>query len=297
MKVKDIATLLHGSIVGDAEIEIARVAKIEEAIAGDITFLANPKYEKYLGSTSASAVIVSRDIDEKKLNGKRRQIAFVKVDDPYLSFLRVLQTLQPSAGLELSGTHPTAVVASSAVLGPGVAVGAHVVIGERVQVGRDSKISHGSVIGENVVLGSDVLIYPNVTIREKCGLGDRVIIHAGTVVGSDGFGFAPREGGTYEKIPQLGVVVLEDDVEIGANCTIDRATLGETRIKRGVKLDNLVHVAHNVVIGENTVIAAQAGISGSAKVGKNVMIGGQVGKIGHIEIADNVKIIAGSGVS
>lgn len=297
MKVKDIASLLHGSIVGDAEIEIARVAKIEEAAAGDITFLANPKYEKYLGSTRASAVIVSRDLDEKKLNGKRRHIAFVKVDDPYLSFLQLLQTLQPPVDLAFSGVHATAVVAPSAVLSQGVAIGAHVTVGERVRVGRDSKIAHGTVVGDDVVLGSDVRIYPNVTIREQCRIGDRVIIHSGAVIGSDGFGFAPRKDGTYEKIPQVGIVVIEEDVEIGANCTIDRATLGETLIKRGAKLDNLVHVAHNVVIGENTAIAAQTGIAGSAKIGKNVMMGGQVGLVGHIEVADNVKIIAQSGVS
>lgn len=297
MKVKDIASLLHGSIVGDAEIEIARVAKIEEAAAGDITFLANPKYEKYLGSTRASAVIVSRDLDEKKLNGKRRQIAFVKVEDPYLSFLQLLQTFQPPVDFTFTGVHPTAVIAPSAVLGKGVAIGAHVVIGERAKVGRDSKVSHGTVIGDDVILGSDVRIYPNVTIREQCSIGDRVIIHAGTVIGSDGFGFAPQNDGTYKKIPQVGIVVIEDDVEIGANCTIDRATLGETLIRRGVKLDNLVHVAHNVVIGENTAIAAQTGISGSTKIGKNVVIAGQVGIVGHIEIEDNVTILAQSGIS
>ena len=297
MKVKDIASLLHGSIVGDAEIEIARVAKIEEATEGDITFLANPKYEKYLGSTRASAVIVSRDLDEKKLNGKRRNIAFVKVDDPYLSFLRLLQTLQPPVDFTFSGIHPTAVVLSSAVLSQGVAIGAHVVIGERARVGSDSKIAHGTVIGDDVVIGSGVRLYPNVTIREQCRIGDRVVIHSGTVVWSDGFGFALQKDGTYTKIPQVGIVLIEEDVEIGANCTIDRATLGETLLKRVVKLDNLIHVAHNVVIGENTVIAAQTGISGSTKIGNNVVIAGQVGIVGHIEIVDNVTILAQSGIS
>ena len=296
MKVKDIASLLHGNVIGDGEIEIARVAKIEEAGDGDITFLANPKYEKYLETTGASAIIVSRDLDEKKLNGRKKKRAFLKVEDPYFSFLQVLQRFQPSVGLELSGIHPTAAIASSAVLSSGVAIGAHVVIGEHVKVGRNSKVSHGSVICEDAVLGSDVLIYPNVTIREKCQVGDRVIIHSGTVIGSDGFGFARQQDGTYHKIPQTGIVVIEDDVEVGANCTIDRATLGETRIKRGVKLDNLVQVAHNVVLGENTVIAAQTGISGSTKIGKNVVIAGQVGIVGHIEIADNVTILGQSGV-
>ncbi len=297
MKVKDIATLLHGNLVGDGEIEVERVAKIEEAVAGDITFLSNPKYERYLATTSASAVIVSKDLEERKLNGNRRRIAFLKVDDPYQSFLQVLETLQPPSGVELSGIHPTAVIAADAVLESGVAVGAHVVVGRKARVGKSSKIFHGSVLADEVVVGEDALIYPHVTIRDRCRIGNRVIIHSGAVIGSDGFGFAFQKDGTYKKIPQLGIVVIEDDVEIGANCTIDRATLGETLIKHGVKLDNLVHVAHNVVIGENTVIAAQTGISGSTKVGKNVVIAGQVGLVGHIEIADKVVILAQSGVS
>jgi len=297
VKVKDIASLLHGSVLGDADIEVSHVAKIEEAGTGDITFLANPKYEKYLSSTQASAVVVSRDLDEKKLNGRKRQIAFVKVDDPYISFLQLLQTLEATDDLPFTGIHSSAVVASSSDLSPTVAVGANVVIGERVRIAQNSKIAHGSVIGDDVIVGCDVRIYPNVTVRERCQIGDRVIVHSGAVIGSDGFGFAPEKDGRYRKIPQVGNVVLEDDVEIGANCTIDRATLGETLIKRGVKLDNLVHVAHNVVIGENTMIAAQAGIAGSTKIGKNVLMGGQVGLIGHIEIADNVAIIAQSGVS
>jgi UDP-3-O-[3-hydroxymyristoyl] glucosamine N-acyltransferase len=297
VKVKDIASLLHGSVVGDADIDVSHVAKIEEAGAGDITFVANPKYEKYLGSTRASAVVVSRDLDEKKLNGRKRQIAFVKVDDPYICFLQLLQTLEATDDLPFAGIHSTAVIAPSADLSSGVAIGAHAVIGERVHVGRDSKIAQGTVIADDVVMGSGARIHANVTIRERCRLGDRVIIHSGTVIGSDGFGFAPDKDGTYKKIPQVGTVVLEDDVEIGANCAIDRATLGETLLKRGVKLDNLVHVAHNVVIGENTMIAAQAGIAGSTKVGKNVLMGGQVGVINHVEIADKVSIIAQSGVS
>jgi UDP-3-O-[3-hydroxymyristoyl] glucosamine N-acyltransferase len=297
MKLREIADLLHGQVIGDADIEIVHVAKIEEAGSGDITFLANPKYEKFLSTTKASAVVVSADLDEKKLNGRERQIAFVKVDDPYVSFLQLLKTLEPAEDLSVAGVHLSAVVAASAKLGANVAIGAHAVVGERVLVGENSKISHGSVVGDDVILGSNVRIYPNVTLCEKCRIGDRVIIHSGAVIGSDGFGFAPDKDGIYKKIPQVGTVVIEDDVEIGANCTIDRATMGETLIKRGVKLDNLVHVAHNVVIGEGTMIAAQAGIAGSTKVGKQVLMGGQVGIIGHVEIADNVAIIAQSGVS
>jgi UDP-3-O-[3-hydroxymyristoyl] glucosamine N-acyltransferase len=297
VKLKDIADLLHGRVIGDPDIEIFHVAKIEEAGSGDITFLANPKYEKYLSTTKASAVVVSGNLDDKKLNGRERPIAFIKVDDPYVSFLQLLKTLEPAEDFSFAGVHPTAVVAASAILGTNVAIGACAVVGERVRIDENSKISHGSVIGDDVVIGSDVRIYPNVTVREKCRIGDRVIIHSGAVIGSDGFGFAPDKDGAYIKIPQVGTVVIEDDVEIGANCTIDRATMGETLIERGVKLDNLVHVAHNVVIGEGTMIAAQAGIAGSTKVGKRVLMGGQVGIIGHVEIADNVSIIAQSGVS
>jgi UDP-3-O-[3-hydroxymyristoyl] glucosamine N-acyltransferase len=297
VKVKEIASLLQGKVVGDGEIEIERVAKIEEAGEGDITFLANPKYQRYLSTTAASAIIVPKTFDEAKVNGGSRRVALLKVDDPYLSFLQILQKLQPPIESQASGVHETAVIASSAVVDPTAAVGAHAVIGERVRVGANTKISHGTVVERDVVLGSDGVIYPNVTIRARCQIGNRVIIHSGAVIGSDGFGFVPKQDGTYEKIPQVGIVVVEDDVEIGANSTIDRATLGETRIGRGVKLDNLVHVAHNVVIGENTVIAAQTGISGSARIGKNVMMGGQVGLVGHIEVADNVKLMAQSGVS
>ncbi|MDL1891386.1 UDP-3-O-(3-hydroxymyristoyl)glucosamine N-acyltransferase [Sphingobacteriales bacterium CHB3] len=292
MKLRDIALMLNAEINGNDDIDIRRVAKIEEAGEGDITFLANPKYQKYVETTQASAVIVAQELQA----GAGTKPALVRVKDPYVSFLKVLQHFNPPHDLLPPGIHPTAVISKSATVGVDVRIGAHVVIGERVRVGDGAILSHNVVIGDDVRIGEKTTLYPNVTVYFGCVIGARVIIHSGTTIGSDGFGFAPKPDGTYEKIPQLGIVVIEDDVEIGANCAVDRATLGETRIKCGVKLDNLIQVAHNVVIGENTVSAAQAGISGSTKIGKNCMIGGQVGLTGHLTIADGTKIGAQSGV-
>lgn len=292
MKLREIAAMLHAEIEGNADVDIVRVAKIEEAGGGDITFVANPKYQKFLETTHASAVIVARDLQA----GARLRPALVRVTDPYVAFLHVLQRFHPPVDPLPPGIHPTAQIASSATLGADVRVGAHVVIGERVRVGEGTMLSHNVVVGDGVEIGAGCILYPHVTVYYGCRIGARVIIHSGTTIGSDGFGFAPQPDGTYEKIPQLGIVVIEDDVEIGANCAVDRATLGETRITRGVKLDNLIQVAHNVVIGENTVSAAQAGISGSTKIGKNCMIGGQVGFTGHLIIADGTKVGAQSGV-
>ena len=295
MTLRDIATLLGADLdaAGDDSIEIGRVAKIQDATEGDVTFLANPKYTKYLDTTRASAVIVAKDVQPPKGG---RPLRLLRVDDPYASFLKVLQTFNPPPEPLPPGIHPTAIVAPSSTLGHGVRIGAYVVVGEKCRIGDGAMISHGVVLGDGVTIGDASLLYPNVAVREGCVIGSRVIIHSNTTVGSDGFGFAPLPDGTFEKIPQLGIVVIEDDVEIGANCAVDRATMGETRIKKGAKLDNLIQVAHNVVIGENTVIAAQAGISGSTTLGKNVMIGGQVGLTGHLEIANRTKIGAQSGV-
>lgn len=294
MKLSDIAKLLHADLEGNGGIDIRKVAKIEEAGEGDITFIANPKYSKFLGTTRASAVIVGRKLSI--VDEGAPHPALVCVDDPYASFLKVLVTFNPPDDPFPQGIHPTAIIPKSVNLGKEVRVGAYVVIGERCTIGDGTIIGHGTVVGDDVKIGSSSLLYANVTVRERCLIGSRVILHSGVVVGSDGFGFAPKPDGTYEKIPQLGIVAIEDDVEIGANTTIDRATMGETRIKRGVKLDNLIMVAHNVTIGENTVSAAQAGISGSTKIGRNTMIGGQVGITGHLEIADNTKLGAQSGI-
>jgi UDP-3-O-[3-hydroxymyristoyl] glucosamine N-acyltransferase len=294
MRLSEIAALLGGELVGDGDVLIDRVAKIEEAERRDITFVANPKYERYLETSKASAIIVSKVLNPAKT--KRQDVAYIRVDDPYVSFLLVLKQFSPSVPVLPAGIHPTAIIAATAELGDQVAIGAHVVIGEKCRIGNKTTISHGTVLEDEVEVGDETLIYPNVTVRERCRIGNRVIAHPGVVIGSDGFGFAPKSDGTYEKIPQLGIVVIEDDVEIGANTTIDRATMGETLIKRGSKVDNLVQIAHNVVIGDNTVIAAQSGIAGSTKLGKNVLIGGQVGIIGHLEIADRTTVTAQSGI-
>ncbi len=300
MKIRDIASALGadvetaGGMAGSAgEIEISGVAKIEEARQGDITFLANPKYGKFLGTTLASAVIIGKSV--RDVAGGKAPV-YLRVDDPYASFLKVLLLFHPPGEPLPPGIHPTAAIDPGAAIGKDVRIGAHAVVNGGCRIADRAVILHGVVLGKNVEIGEGTLIYPNVSVYEGCRIGARVIVHAGTVIGSDGFGFAPRPDDTYEKIPQLGIVVVEDDVEIGANCTIDRATLGETVIRRGAKLDNLIQVGHNVVIGENTVIAAQAGISGSTKIGRNNMIGGQVGFTGHLEIADNTKFGAQSGV-
>ncbi|MCX6143865.1 MAG: UDP-3-O-(3-hydroxymyristoyl)glucosamine N-acyltransferase [Ignavibacteriales bacterium] len=294
MTAQEIATLFEGEIVGDPNVEIRRVAKIEEAGAGDLTFFANPKYEKYIASTKATAILVSSGFDPSRLPASR--LVFIKVPDPYIAFLQILKRITPMPDPFPKGIHATSLVPTSAKLGSGVSLGAHVVLGENVVVGSNTKIGPGCVLGDGSSVGEESVIYPNVSIYHGCQIGSRVILHAGVVVGSDGFGFAPKKDGTYEKIPQLGIVVIEDDVELGANCTIDRATIGQTLLKRGVKLDNMVHIAHNVVVGENTVIAAQSGISGSTKVGKNVVIAGQVGIVGHIEIGDRSVLMAQSGI-
>jgi UDP-3-O-[3-hydroxymyristoyl] glucosamine N-acyltransferase len=296
MKLREIAQFLGATVEGDPDQEILRVAKIEEAEAGSLSFLANPKYARFLASTRASAVIVGPAVKVEDRPADLPLLTLVRVPDPYVGFVRILAKFHPPQPPVSPGIHPTAVIDTTAVLGNDVRVGPRVVVGARSRIGDRTMLAPGTVVGDDVQIGSDCILYANVTVREGCRVGDRCILQPGAVVGSDGFGFAPKPDGSYEKIPQMGIVVIEDDVEIGANTTVDRATLGETRIKRGVKLDNLIQVAHNVVIGENTVMAAQSGISGSTRVGKNVQVGGQVGFTGHIEVADGVKVGAQSGV-
>ena len=296
MKLSELNKLVGGSFTGNSDIEIKRVAKIEEADIGDITFLANPKYKKHLSTTKASVILISHEEQIEDVHLPQPAPTFIRVSDPYRSFLKLLDLFHPAAP-PLQGIHPAAFVSSTAVIGNDVAIGAFAVIGERCMIGDGTSIHHGAVLYEDVVVGHHSTLYANVTVREQCKLGNCVIIHSGTVIGSDGFGFAPKPDHTYEKIPQRGSVVIEDDVEIGANCAIDRATLGETRIKHGTKLDNLIHVAHNVVIGEDTAIAAQTGISGSTKIGNRCIIAGQVGFVGHIEIADQTTFGAQSGIA
>lgn len=295
MTVSDIAEWLQGDLVGDGSVDILRVAKIEEAGPQDLTFLANPRYAKHVETTGASAILVSRSFSHLEFKAPRA-LAFIKVDDPYVAFLQVLRHLTPTIDPFGKGIHATAVVSPSATLGKNVDLGAFVVVADGARIGDHTRVGEGCVIGAKAEIGKECRLHANVTIYHQCKLGNRVTVHSGTVIGSDGFGFAPKADGSYEKIPQLGIVVIEDDVEIGSNCSIDRATMGETLIRKGVKLDNLIQVAHNVVIGENTVIAAQTGISGSTKLGKNMMVAGQVGFAGHLEIADRTVIMAQSGI-
>ncbi len=288
--LKELAELVNGELHGDGSILIRGASKIDSARPGEITFLANPRYKEFIHQTRASAVIV-----DQKLAGDI-PIPHIVADDAYFRFLQIFLKFHPRKEVLEPGIHPTAIIHPEAKIGKDVRIGAHVVIGRGCEIGDRTRILPNCVLMDGVKVGQDCLLYPLVSVREECEIGDRVIIHNGAVIGSDGFGFAPHEG-VYHKIPQVGRVVIEDDVEIGANCTIDRATMGETRIRRGAKLDNLVHIAHNVEVGEWTVMAAQAGISGSTKIGHHVMVGGQVGTVGHIRIGNNVQIGAQSGVS
>jgi len=289
MKLFEIAEAIGGELVGDGTVIIQGIGDIERAREGELSFIADRRYLKFLDTTRASAVIVPQQV-------QRASKPIIRVKDPYLSFIHVLKLFYPPKSPLEPGIHPTAVISETTSLGEEVAIGAHVVIGERCRLGRGVKIFPGTFIGDDVQIGEGSVIYPNVSIMEGTVIGNNVIIHAGTVIGSDGFGFVKRDG-KHLKIPQVGRVVIEDDVEVGANCTIDRATLGETRIKRGTKLDNLIQVAHNVEIGEDTVIAAQVGISGSTRIGRGVTVAGQVGFVDHIEIGDNTVFGAQAGVT
>lgn len=288
MRLSDIAQFLGGELEGDAHIEIKGVASLEESQPGDITFLANPKYKVKLHTTRASAAIVTKDTRSNRL-------ALIKVDNPYLAFAKIIPLFHKTE-LPAAGIHPSFIAGEELILGQNCSILPYVVVGNRVKIGDKTTIYSGVYVGNDVIIGNEVIIYPNVTILHNVQIGNRVIIHSGAVIGSDGFGFVPQANGYY-KIPQIGTVLIEDDVEIGANVTIDRATLGKTHIRKGVKIDNLVQIAHNVVIGENSIIVAQAGISGSTRVGRNVTLAGQVGLVGHIEIGDRVKVGAQSGVT
>lgn len=292
LSVFEVAKILGGEVEGNENIKLNTLAKIEEATSGSLSFLANPKYEQFLYTTGASAVIVNKSFQVSKAI----HTTLIRVDDAYASFTLLLEKF--SGGNEqLSGIDANAIVAKDATLGSGVYVGAQSFVSAKTKIGANSKIHPQVFIGENVSIGENCILNPGVKVYHGCIIGNNCIIHSGTIIGSDGFGFAPLPDGTYKKIPQTGIVTLEDQVEIGANCTIDRATLGSTLIKKGVKIDNLVQIAHNVEIGENTVIAAQSGIAGSTKIGKNCILGGQVGIGGHITIADYSQFGAQTGVA
>ena len=289
-----VATLINGKIEGNPDVKVGNVAKIEEAGEGDLSFVANPKYEEYLYSTKASVIIVNSTLEL----AESVKPTLIRVKDAYSGFASLLEKYNEIISKTGKiGIEQPSFIAETASLGEGAYVGAFAYIGDNAKIGTGVKIYPNCYIGDNVTIGDDCVLYAGVKVYNGCSLGSRVVIHSGTVVGGDGFGFAPQKDGTYKKVPQIGNVILEDDVEIGANTTIDRATMGSTIIRKGVKLDNLIQIAHNVEIGENTVIAAQTGISGSTKVGKNCIIGGQVGMVGHIQIADGTRINAQSGLS
>ncbi len=291
--LQQIAAWLNAEIEGDSSQEIHTVARIEEGLAGSISFLANPKYTEYIYSTKASAVIVSKDFTPSQpLN-----TALLRVDDPYLAFTSLLEKAQAEQQKDLKGISDLAFIDPSAKIGEDVYVGPFAYIGADSIIGDACQIHAQAYVGSSVRLGENTLLYPQARVLNRCEIGKNCIIHAGTTIGSDGFGFAPQADGSFKKIPQTGNVQLEDHVEIGSNSTIDRATVGSTIIRKGAKLDNLVQIAHNVEVGPSTVIAAQAGIAGSTKLGSYVMIGGQVGIVGHLNIADQTKIDAQSGVN
>ena len=290
---QQIALLIQGKIEGEATAVVNQFGKIESAMPGEISFLANPKYEDFLYTTKASIVIVNESLVLKNKIGS----TLIRVPDAYAAFATLLTKYQEMKNENLVGIQSPSFIASTAKLGEQNFIAAFAYIGENVKTGNKVKIFPGAVISENVSIGNNVTIHAGVIIYSDCILGNNITIHSGSIIGSDGFGFAPKADGSYQKIPQLGNVIIEDDVEIGSNTTIDRATIGSTIIKKGVKIDNLIQIAHNVEIGENTVIAAQVGISGSTKIGKGVMMGGQSGTIGHLTIADGIKIAARTGIT
>ena len=289
---KQIAELLNGSIDGNPDEKVSRLAKIEEGTPGSLTFLANPAYTSFAYSSKSSILITGNDFQPESPITP----TIIRVENAYAGFAKLLEvynTIQRNK----SGIEPQSYIDESATLGSNIYVGAFAYVGKNVSIGNNSKIYPHCYIGDNCTIGENCTIFPGAKLYSDCSIGNSVTLHSGVIVGADGFGFTPNAENNYQKVAQIGNVIIEDHVEVGANTTIDRATLGSTIIRKGVKLDNLIQVAHNVEIGENTVIAAQTGIAGSTKIGKNCMIGGQVGINGHIVIADGTKIAAQSGVT
>lgn len=288
---KQIADYLQGKIEGNPDAKVSNISRIEEGLEGTLSFLANPKYNKYLYTTKSSIVLINETLElEQEVN-----VTLIRVKDAYKAFASLLQ-LYESTKPQKTGIDKQAAISESASVGENCYIGTYAVLGENVKVGNNVKIYPQVYLGDNVKVGDNAIIYAGVKIYHDCIVGNNCIIHSGSVIGSDGFGFAQSDD-TYQKIPQLGNVILEDNVEIGSNVSIDRATMGSTILHKGVKLDNLIQIAHNVEVGENTAMAAQAGVSGSTKVGKNCILAGQAGLVGHITIADKVIIGAQSGVS
>ena len=290
---EQIAGIVKGEIVGNAKVTVSGLSKIEEGKAGTLSFLANPKYEDYIYTTKASIVIVNSTFTpQREITGNT---TLIKVADAYSCFAQLL-ALYDSAVAKKPAIEQPSFIAATAKIGKDVYIGAFAYIGEEAEIADNVHIYPNTVIGDHVKIGNGTKIYSNVNVYRDCIIGAQCTIHSGAVIGADGFGFAPSSENNYQKVPQIGNVILEDHVEIGANTCIDRATLGSTVIRRGVKIDNLVQIGHNVVVGENTVMAAQAGVAGSARLGKNMMVGGQVGIVGHISLADGTMIGAQSGV-
>ena len=291
--VTQIAIIVNGKIEGDNKVFVSSFGKIEEAIEGQLTFFANPKYEEFLYLTKASIIIINEAYELKQ----PVQATLIRVPDAYLAFATLLGKYQEIMQQQLTGLQQPCYIAATASYGQNVFIGAFSYLGDNVNVGNNTKIFPNAYLGDNVIVGNDCIIHPGVKIYQDCKVGNNTTIHAGTIIGSDGFGFAPLGDGSFKKVPQIGNVVIEDNVEIGANTTIDRATIGSTIIRSGAKIDNLVQIAHNVEVGHSSAIAAQAGVSGSTKIGKGVIIGGQAGLAGHLSIADYVKINGQSGVN
>jgi UDP-3-O-[3-hydroxymyristoyl] glucosamine N-acyltransferase len=288
---EQIAGILEGEVIGNPKAEVFQLSKIEEGIPGSLTFLANPKYNNYIYTTQATITIVNNSfVPDGKL-----ETTLIKVEDAYLSFSKLLEFYDQSKKNK-SGIEQPSSLSENVKYGANFYLGCFSYIGENVVLGDNVKIYPNCFVGDNVVIGDNVTIFAGAKVHSETRIGNNCTIHSGTVIGADGFGFAPNEKGVFSKIPQIGNVIIEDNVDIGANTTIDRATLGSTIIRKGVKLDNQIQVAHNVEIGENTVIAAQTGIAGSTKIGKNGMIGGQVGIAGHLTIGNNVRVQAQSGI-
>ncbi len=290
-KASQIAEILQGEIVGNPNVEVDKLSKIEEGSEGSLTFLANPKYTSFIYSTAASICIVSNKFEAQQ----EITTTLIKVEDPYKSF-SVLLEYYNQVKLSKSGIEQPSFVSESASYGEGIYIGAFVYIGNNVRIGDNVKIYPNAYIGDNVSIGDNVIIFAGSKIYSETVIGNHCVIHGGAIIGADGFGFSPGQDGVYKKVPQIGNVIIEDHVDIGAGTTIDRATLGSTIIREGVKLDNQIQVAHNVEIGKHTAIAAQTGVAGSTKIGENCLIGGQVGIVGHIQIGNNVKIQAQSGI-
>ena len=288
---EQIAALISGEIEGDAQAIVREVAKIEEGKPESLTFLANPKYEHFIYTTQSSVVIVNKSFNP----AKPLSATLIRVDDAYNALAKLLQIYEAMLP-QKSGIEQPSFIDKSAKLGDEVYIGAFAYIGEKVKIGNNVRIYPQVYIGDGVSIADNSIIYAGAKIYKGCKIGANCIVHSGAIIGSDGFGFAPTEDGGFEKIPQIGIVVLEDNVEVGSNTTIDRATMGATIIGKGTKLDNLIQIAHNVEIGTNSVLAAQTGIAGSTKIGNRVMFGGQVGVAGHLKIADGVKLAAQTGV-